>query len=133
MRILYLVYNTIGKGTYWRALHFARHLVKHNHAVTLVTTARQRKRGIAESVLDGVEVVEMPDLLTGSLRSGWDLWNTVHRLQWLRGAHFDLVHAFEARPTVLLPALYLKYRQQTPLVFDWADWLGRGGSVEERA
>jgi glycosyltransferase involved in cell wall biosynthesis len=32
-----------------------------------------------------------------------------------------------------LPALYLKYRQQTPLVFDWADWLGRGGSVEERA
>jgi glycosyltransferase involved in cell wall biosynthesis len=32
----------------------------------------------------------------------------------------------------LLPALYLRRKQGIPLVSDWCDWFGRGGSVEER-
>jgi glycosyltransferase involved in cell wall biosynthesis len=56
----------------------------------------------------------------------------IARIRWSRERTFDLVHAFEARPTAILPALYLQRRQQIPLVLDWCDWFGRGGSVEER-
>jgi glycosyltransferase involved in cell wall biosynthesis len=55
----------------------------------------------------------------------------MNRIVWLRGRRFDLVHAFESRPTVIYPALYV-HRQGVPLVMDWADWFGKGGSVEER-
>jgi glycosyltransferase involved in cell wall biosynthesis len=79
-----------------------------------------------------ISLVETPDLLSGSLRSGWDLWNAVRRIAWLHKQSFDLIHAFETRPVVLLPALFAR-RRGARLVFDWCDWFGRGGSVEERA
>jgi glycosyltransferase involved in cell wall biosynthesis len=80
----------------------------------------------------GVTLVATPDLLWGPLRSGWDPANVIARIRWSRGPAFDLVHAFEARPTAIFPALYLQRRQQIPMVLDWCDWFGRGGSVEER-
>jgi glycosyltransferase involved in cell wall biosynthesis len=54
------------------------------------------------------------------------------RIGWTRGQHFDLVHGFESRPAVIIPALYWQRRRGIPLVLDWCDWFGRGGSVEER-
>lgn len=132
MRILMLAFNRVGEGTYWRALDLGRYLVQRGLQVSLLATATRRRWGLVTRNLDGVTLVETPDLFRGSLRSGWDLWNTAHRLGWLRGRAFDLVHAFEARPTVLLPALYLQRLRRTPLVMDWADWFGRGGSVEQR-
>jgi len=127
-----LVFNAVGKGTYWRAFHLARHLVLRGHQVTLMAMSKRRRLSLSVRVDEGVTIVESPDLLWGPLRSGWDLWEASRRIQWLRGHRFDLVHAFEARPTVLLPALYMQDRQKTPLVMDWCDWFGRGGSVEER-
>jgi glycosyltransferase involved in cell wall biosynthesis len=82
-------------------------------------------------MVDGVRLLAMPDLLPGALRSGWDVWATVRRLAWLRGRRFDLVHAFEARPVVVYPALKAQ-RAGAKLILDWCDWLGSGGSVEER-
>ena len=35
---------------------------------------------------------------------------------------YDLVHAFDTRPNVILPALFYKYLYRVPLVIDWADW-----------
>jgi len=92
---------------------------------------RHRLR-IATHIHEGLTVIEMPDLLWGSLRSGWDPWESLVRILWLRRQTFDLIHAFEARPTVLLPVLYLQIFRNIPLVMDWSDWFGRGGSVEER-
>lgn len=133
MNIVHIVLNSVGKGTYWRALHFGRHLVQQGHTVTLLATAPTNRWGMNTREIDGVRLVETPDLLPGSLRSGWDLWNSAQRTRWLGRQPFDLVHAFEARPTVILPTLYLKRWRDVPLVMDWADWFGRGGSVEERS
>jgi glycosyltransferase involved in cell wall biosynthesis len=132
MRILMLVLNQTGKGTYWRAYHFGRCLALRGHNVTLLATSRRRRAGFVVRKQDGITIVETPDLLFGSLRSGWDPWNTYSRNRWLKGKPFDLVHAFEARPTVLFPALSVKRQCGATLVMDWADWFGRGGSVEER-
>jgi glycosyltransferase involved in cell wall biosynthesis len=132
VNILFIVLNWVGKGSYWRARHFSQHLAARGHTVTVIATSRGRRAGIRVSDLDGATLVEMPDLFTGSLRSGWDLWNALNRITWVRKRNFDVVHAIQARPTVLFPALYLKYVRGVPLVMDWSDWFGRGGSVEER-
>jgi glycosyltransferase involved in cell wall biosynthesis len=126
-----LLYNHTNRGTYWRALGFARALVRRGHNVTILCTSPHARLRRAQGVVDGVRLVEFPDLLPGSLRSGWDLWNTLTRLAWLRGKNFDLVHAFETRPVVIFPALAVK-RRGARLFLDWCDWFGKGGSVEER-
>lgn len=134
MRILLLTFNTVGKGTYWRALYLGRELTHLGHEVTLITTSRQARRAsrTRRDEASALEIVEMPDLLWGPGRSGWDGWNVMNRLRWANGRSFDLVHAFECRPTVLYPALYWQKRRGATLIMDWCDWFGRGGSVEER-
>lgn len=133
MNILLIVFNTVGKGTYWRALYFARELSRLGHNVTLMATAKHARWGIAtqQDRVSSVTLVETPDLLWGPGRSGWDIWNTFRRIVWANGRSFDIVHGFECRPTVLYPALYWQ-KQGATLLFDWCDWFGRGGSVEER-
>jgi len=132
MHILMILYNQVGRGTYWRALNLGRGLVEQQHQVTLLAMS-QRQRLRTESFLDnGVLVVASPDLLWGALRSGWDPWDTANRIHWLRNRTFDIVHAFESRPVVIWPALYAQRFCDAKLVMDWSDWFGRGGSVEER-
>ncbi len=45
----------------------------------------------------------------------------------------DLVYAFDSRPNVILPAVYIKLLRGIPLLIDWTDWFGRGGTISERA
>jgi glycosyltransferase involved in cell wall biosynthesis len=80
----------------------------------------------------GVRIIEAPDLLWGRGRTGWDLWNVVNRIARLRGEHYDLVHGYESRPVVALPALYLQRTRGIPTILGWADWYGRGGTAHER-
>jgi glycosyltransferase involved in cell wall biosynthesis len=129
--LLMIVFNQTGKGTYWRAFHLARILAERQHTVTLLSTSKHARRKVAYQEIDGIHLVETPDALMGSLRSGYDPWNMIKRLSWLRGRRFDIVHAFETRPVVIYPALQVR-NKGAALVLDWADWFGRGGSVEER-
>lgn len=132
MRLLFLNHNVAWSGgTFYRAYHLARALMRRGHAVTLVTISPRRRFGFDTRDRDGVTVVESPDLLAGSARSGWDLWDAWRRVLWARSHAFDVVHAFDSRPAVVLPALSVQ-RRGVPLVMDWSDWWGRGGTIEER-
>lgn len=131
LRVLMIVFNSVYRGTYWRAFHLGRHLVKKGHKVTLLTMSSRSCWKLQSYYRDGVNIVETPDLLWGPLRSGWDLWDTFRRVFYLRNRTYDLVHVFESRPTVIFPAIYMQ-KKGIPLIMDWSDWLGRGGSVEER-
>jgi glycosyltransferase involved in cell wall biosynthesis len=133
LNILHMVFTRVGQGSYWRIYHFGRHLAQRGHMVTLMATSPDRRTGLEVFSVDGMTLVSTPDLFRGSLRSGWDPWNTLHRLAWLRNHSFDIVYAIEARPTVIYPALYLQRVKHIPLVLGWSDWFGRGGSVEERS
>jgi glycosyltransferase involved in cell wall biosynthesis len=96
-----------------------------------MATAPQERWRLRARTVDGVRLIETPDWLSGSLRSGWDVWNTWRRVHWVRRQQFDIVHAIESRPTVLFPMIAAR-RRAARLVRDWSDWFGRGGSVEER-
>lgn len=133
LRVLFIVANAVGKGSYWRALGAARTLVARGHQATVMATSNSARLRLRERVVDGVTLVETPDLLSGSLRSGWDVGNVLSRINYLRRHQFDLIHATECRPAVIYPALFVRRQQRIPLIIDWADWFGRGGSVEERS
>jgi len=118
-------------GTFYRAYHFARAMGKFGHEVTLMTISPKKMFGITEYQKNNVNFVETPDWFWGRGRTGWDLWDTLRRCLYLRKKTWDLVHAFDSRPAVIMPALYIK-QKSVPLVLDWADWWGRGGTIEER-
>lgn len=130
-RILLIVFNQVGRGTYWRAFHFGRLLAEQGHAVTLMATASKSQFRWRTCRLEGMQLIETADLFTGSLRSGWNPISALRRSLWVKSQVFDLVHAFESRPLVLLPALAAQ-RAGAKLIMDWCDWFGRGGAVEER-
>lgn len=136
MRVLMIVYNRVGKGTYWRALQFARVLAEHHqYEVTVMATAQSRRWGCkAISDVSGVTIIETPNVLGGPLSAGWDPLNLLARLGWSiqQSSRFDIVHAFECRPTVIFPALYWKNNRGSTFITDWCDWFGRDGAVAQR-
>lgn len=127
-----LNHNVRGRGAYHRCFQLGRELVARGHDVVVVTTSQSARIGVRTSTEHGVRLVEQPDLLAGRLRTGWDPWNTLRRIAWLRSRRFDLIHAFDSRPAVIWPALAAHRRHGTPLVIDWGDWWGRGGTASER-
>jgi glycosyltransferase involved in cell wall biosynthesis len=134
LRILMIVFNQTGQGTFWRAHYLARSLAKAGNRVTILTAARVSHKDVGPQPEPGsrVTLVESPSLLGALSRSGWDPIATMVRTRWISRADYDIIHAFESRPSVILPALYGRRQTGRPLILDWADWLGRGGSVEER-
>jgi hypothetical protein len=100
--------------------------------VTVLSIAPQSRSQFHQFESEGVRIVETPDLLKGSARTGWDPWNTLRRIGYLKADDYDLVHGLESRPAVALPALWLKRRAGLPVILDWADWYGRGGTATER-
>jgi glycosyltransferase involved in cell wall biosynthesis len=136
MQILMLNHNVAWRGgTFFRAYHFGRYLVRRGHSVTLLTVSPRRWLGFNKYSRDGITVVETPDLLWGIGRTGWDPWDILNRFSWLRGKAWDIVHAWDCRPAVILPALFAQSqskRVKAKLVVDWCDWWGRGGAQAER-
>jgi glycosyltransferase involved in cell wall biosynthesis len=137
MRLLFLNHNVAWRGgTFYRAYHVGHYLAQRGHSVTLLTISQNRRWGFEHEESDGVHIVHTPDLLSGSGRSGWDPWDTLNRSGYLRGKQWDIIHAWDCRPAVILPALYARRqckKNGAKLVIDWCDWWGRGGTIQERS
>ena len=133
MNILILNHNIVGVGTYLRCYDIGRHLARQGHNITILTTSRSRILKLSCSQEKGIDIVEFPDLFSRQWRTGICPWNTFRRIFYLRNKKFDIVHAFDTRPAVIFPALFYKFKAKVPLVIDWADWWGRGGTIKERS
>ncbi len=131
MNILFVTHHRRFK-TFARSAAWARELVSRGHAVTLLCLSDRRRLAWRVATGDGVTYAETPDLLFGSLRSGWDPVSAFRRWLFLRGRDFELVHAFETRPATIHPLLAWRRAHRTPLIIDWNDWWGRGGLIVEQ-
>lgn len=132
LKILLLNHNVVWSGgTFFRAYNFGRELARRGHEVDLVSISPHRRYYFDREFRDGMTIWGSPDLLWGRGRTGWDVWDCMRRLQFIRRHEWDIVHAFDSRLVVIGPALFARARG-TPLVLDWADWWGRGGTIEER-
>jgi len=131
MNILFVTHHRRFK-TFARSEPWARELARRGHTVTLLCLADRRQLAWRLETCENVTYAETPDLLWGSLRSGWDPVSAFRRWLFLRGRDFDLVHAFETRPATIHPLLAWRRTHQVPLVIDWNDWWGRGGLICEQ-
>lgn len=133
MNILMLNHHITWRGAFTRCYQFARRFIKKGHEVTLVTISLNSFLKERRFEIEGIHVIETPDLLIGKLRSGWDLWDTIYRTMVVKLAdHYDIIHAFDCRPAVILPALFRHLRKKEILISDWGDWWGRGGVIQDR-
>lgn len=133
MRILYIVHNATRKGgAYYRGLNLGAPMARRGHDVTLMCIHPNSRFRLIERELDGVHLVETPDLLWGVGRTGWDPWNTLRRTSWIRRHALDVIHTVDTRPAVSMPALIGRRKSGAVWVADWTDWWGRGGATQER-
>jgi glycosyltransferase involved in cell wall biosynthesis len=132
MRICFLNHNLAERGTYFRCFHLARHLVRQGHSVTAITGSPSRRLRATRITRQGVNIWETPALFPMPLRCGYDPAETLTRMWMLRHASFDVVHAFDCRPSVIYPALQLAGRNHGRLFTDWADWWAPDGAAHER-
>ena len=133
LKLLFIVHNPTRKGgAYYRGLNLAVPLVRRGHEATLMTIHPEARFRLSERPLDGVQLVETPDLLWGVGRTGWDPWDTLRRSLWIRRRRFDVIHTVDTRPAVSLPAMLGRKASGAVWVADWTDLWGRGGATEER-
>lgn len=127
-----LNHNVAWRSTFFRAFYFARELVARGHEVTIATISPNRILRPSSREIEGVTVVETPDVGVSLARTGWDPWDSLFRATYFQRGRFDVVHGFDCRPVVLGPSLFFKFARGVPWVSDWADWWGRGGAISER-
>ena len=133
LRILYVVHNQTRKGgAYYRGLNLGVPMARRGHDVSLMAIHPSARLRVTERKLDGVNLVETPDLLWGVGRTGWDPWNTSRRTAWVRKHRFDVIHTVDTRPAVSIPAWLGRKASGAVWVADWTDWWGRGGATSER-
>jgi len=130
MRVLLLNHNILGQGTFVRCNNIAVQLAKYGHRCTLACVAavsRYRSTRIEEH---GIEVLAAPSRGGGHYQGGgWGLLDILSRMGALSLRGFDLIYAFDHKPSVAFPALFKRYAARVPLIFDWADWWCRGGHI----
>ena len=133
LNILFINHNVIGSGTYLRAYYLGKHLTNYGHNITILATSKKSKLKTIITKENSLKIIQFPDLFSKRLRNGICPWNTFNRIYYLKDKKFDLIHAFDTRPVVIFPALFYKYKLKAPLIIDWADWWGKGGTIKERS
>ncbi|TFH37001.1 MAG: glycosyltransferase [Anaerolineales bacterium] len=136
MKILFLTYQIAGQGgSYVRSFSLARQLVRLGHKVTLIASRSTPGLGKRISSVDGVRQIEMPDLMPRRVRhGGLSPFDILFRCIWIfLSERFDVIHTFEHRPAVMLPALIGQRAKGAILVSDWADLWGHEGIAAERS
>ena len=133
MKILFLNHNIKGVGTYIRCFNFAKHLVQFGHSVTILASSPNYIFSPRKEIIAGVRIVNMPDIVNKRFRNGGlGPVDTFLRCLFLLNNQFDIVENFDHRPAVLYPALVSKYLCKIPLVSEWTDLHGTGGSLSNR-
>ena len=131
MKILMLNHNLVGRGSYLRCWHLARQLSRWGHRIDLVTAADSVSLGWQDREVEGVQVQIPPRFgKLGRHDGGYAPIDILARIP-LALRRWDLIHAFEHRPNVTIPALLSRIRR-TPLAIDWSDWWTKGGITTSR-
>lgn len=108
-----------------RALRLGQALARRGHRVDLLATSHQPFQ--SQHYAEGGVNVFLASHFRDTHRGGWGWLDLPWRAGFCLGHGYDLVHAFDHKPNVVLPAYLYKVVRHTPLVSDWADWWGKGG------
>jgi glycosyltransferase involved in cell wall biosynthesis len=135
MKILMLNHNVPWQGTYFRCYHFARHLVRRGHRVTILTVRRDLALTPEITTESGVEIVKTPRAVGRFPYRYWHRWlspGVFWRMLWILQESHDAVMAFAHWPEVACPFFLAKLKRQRKLVADWDDLFTDGGIFDSK-
>ncbi len=133
MRILVLIHNQAYTGPFVKVLEQCEGLRALGHEVDLLCTSRRARFIPSVKKQGGLRIIESPDLLWARLRQGIDPWNIFIRVVLIMRKRYDVVHAIDSRPVVIIPAMFLKLIKKTKMVLSWWDLFGQGATALERS
>lgn len=123
-----LAHNVSERGSAIRALSIGRWLALQGREVTVVSGRRRVGLAMTRASMDGVRLLELPDILPYRFRNGGlSPIDLAGRLLHVLRERYDVVHTFEPRPCATVPGLFAQQRGKTVWVADWADLWGPDG------
>ena len=134
MRLLFLNHNLVWRGTFFRAYHLAREMVRLGHEVDVWTVSRHLQPLGDRYERCGVRIWETPRWWSvGGHDGGYAPIDILIRTLRVPFGHWDIIHAFDHRPNVSVP-WYTKrlLRRDSLFCADWCDWWTAGGITTSR-
>jgi glycosyltransferase involved in cell wall biosynthesis len=133
MNLLYVTHAQYVTVALPKVIEQAEAIVALGHSLTLIATSKTNGFKTRRFEENGVRYLTTPSILWGKPRHGADPVDTLFRIGATRKESYDIVHAIDSRPTVILPALAVSRRCHCPLVMEWTDLFGHGGTISERS
>jgi len=133
MNLLYVTHAQYVTIALPKVIEQAEAIASLGHSLTLIATSRTKDLKVRRFQENGVRFLTTPSVLWGKPRHGADPVDALFRIGATRNEHYDIVHAIDSRPTVILPALVVSRRCRCPLVMEWTDLFGAGGTIAERS
>ncbi len=130
MRLLFLNANTVGRGTYHRALWFGRICAQlGGHEVTLCTVSRTSGWRRATRREDGIRITEGPNWGYTAIPGYGSNWlDILWRWHEVRTGAYDVIYGFEFHPNVAWP-VYAGLKRSQIFLSDWCDWYAGAANV----
>jgi len=123
-----LVHALVGTAAVGRAQALARWLAPMGYQITVIAGRSAPGLRPLMTQIAGARLVQMPDLLPARIRNGGlSIMDLAGRAGHVARVRYDLVHAFEPRPTTVWPALLARRRWGCPYVAECDDLWGREG------
>jgi glycosyltransferase involved in cell wall biosynthesis len=123
MRVLMLIDNEYGVGTFWRGYNIAKNLALH-HAVEVMVVHLSRRRLDKITVKDerGITLLSVPKTGLFSI----PIYSLISAFK-----DYDLVHVFAtAKASTGVASIIAKILCHKKVVVDWDDWWTRGGLLD---
>ena len=119
-RVLMLVDNEYGVGTFWRAFNIAKELAnQYGYDTTIMCLSRKRINGIIRHRENNVEIMEIP-------RSGFA--SIPIRVFYSIFSSYNIIHAFATvKSSVGFSVIMARFLTNKCIIADWDDWWTRGG------
>ena len=133
MNLLYVTHAQYVTVALPKVIEQAEAIASLGHSLTLIATSRTKDLKVRRFEQNGVRFLTTPSVLWGKPRHGADPVDTLFRIGTTMKEQYDVVHAIDSRPTVILPALAVSRRCRCPLVMEWTDLFGDGGTITERS
>ncbi len=133
MNLLYVTHAQYVTVALPKVIEQAEAIAALGHSITVIATSRAKDLKVRRFQENGVRFLTTPSVLWGKPRHGADPVDALFRIGATRNEHYDIVHAIDSRPTVILPALVVSRRCHCPLVMEWTDLFGAGGTISERS
>jgi glycosyltransferase involved in cell wall biosynthesis len=120
VKILMLIDNEYGVGTFWRGYHIAKNLAKyHKVDPAIVHLSRRRVDKIFVGSEHGITLISTP-------RTGFLSILTYSLISLFK--EYDLLHVFAtAKASTGIATILTKFSSRKKVVVDWDDWWTRGG------